>query len=620
MNGNQCWLVRMDFERVQTYLFAVPELKSMVGANTRMGEVLRGRLIQQDGQDKRRFVKQVQAGQSEPVAEGTPPEETDNLPALAVACGAQLPGDVKPDTLGLPHAVSIGQNDWDDPVSAYDQGVLARDGGHLNAVFPGKDQAVEFVKRAQEMVGEKLPGLPIACRVYRLHRNGGRWDYACKGLSGGQGRQWPTPEDLPEHGRPNHALPLDLPQFQVCEVAGLGPASEEGRTPEGTSERFSESVKERRDAAGRFAEGKSYDLLGLLRDCMLDRLKVPEGDRRRVEFPTEFRRLARSGYMAAIVADGNNMGGQAEEIRRRCEAEGEDLLQTEAALEVFFHRNRCAVREAVLLAVADTFKCSVRQEFQRSNGKIWLPFRFLMLGGDDLVLVCDAAFGPAFLISYTRALQAANIGLTIGAGMAIVKYAFPFHRAHELAEQLQSSAKRLYRERKAASQATGSESGQAKPPGSTVDWLAVTEAWHDELRDVRREQYVIRYEGRRRDPPTTLVLTGKPYFILDSDAGSALSLERLVRLARDVLAGGPARTQLKGLAEPLPRGRWQAEWAFKAVRDDRLKRVLKELHGRESPWRCVGSNGHQYLSHLFDLMELYELARRRRDLEEEPKP
>ncbi len=42
--GETSTKVQIDFERVQSWLFAVPRLRAMVGANTLLGEVLRIRL------------------------------------------------------------------------------------------------------------------------------------------------------------------------------------------------------------------------------------------------------------------------------------------------------------------------------------------------------------------------------------------------------------------------------------------------------------------------------------------------------------------------------------------------------------------------------------------------
>ena len=102
MNAETCqpWLVKLEFQRVQTYLFAVPDLKSMVGANTLLGEVLRGSLVD-DGdssgfaiqtlQERGKPKKARSAATGELDADNLPADNlpadnlpADNLPALAV--------------------------------------------------------------------------------------------------------------------------------------------------------------------------------------------------------------------------------------------------------------------------------------------------------------------------------------------------------------------------------------------------------------------------------------------------------------------------------------------------------------------------------------------------------
>ncbi len=92
MNRTDWYRVMLEFARVQTYLFAVSELRAMVGANVLLGEVLRGRLMP----DRNGFVKIISIPrnktpvQSHRVEEGQP-LDADNLPALAVQCGAVWP-------------------------------------------------------------------------------------------------------------------------------------------------------------------------------------------------------------------------------------------------------------------------------------------------------------------------------------------------------------------------------------------------------------------------------------------------------------------------------------------------------------------------------------------------
>lgn len=82
--------------------------------------------------------------------------------------------------------------------------------------------------------------------------------------------------------------------------------------------------------------------------------------------------------------------------------------------------------------------------------KIELPFIPLVLGGDDLTVICDGRYAVKFtrdfLVEFERQAQQHKdikdlIKLGACAGIAIVKPHYPFHQAYELAEQLLQSAK-----------------------------------------------------------------------------------------------------------------------------------------------------------------------------------
>lgn len=112
--------VHIELQRVQTWLFTVPRLRAMVGANTLLGEVLRV-----------------------------------ELPALA---REQSSWQLAPTPGNYPSAAP------DDPLSTDDDpaadakfGILSRDGGHFEALF--ESGAHDFVITAAALLRRELPGL-----------------------------------------------------------------------------------------------------------------------------------------------------------------------------------------------------------------------------------------------------------------------------------------------------------------------------------------------------------------------------------------------------------------------------------------------------------------------------
>jgi hypothetical protein len=112
--------VHIELQRVQTWLFAVPRLRAMVGANTLLGEVLRVRL----------------------------PELARKRHSWTLAGGVGCyPSAVTEDPI------------WahDDPASDARDGILARDGGHFEANFASGEH--EFATAAAALLQRELPGL-----------------------------------------------------------------------------------------------------------------------------------------------------------------------------------------------------------------------------------------------------------------------------------------------------------------------------------------------------------------------------------------------------------------------------------------------------------------------------
>jgi hypothetical protein len=131
--------VHIELQRVQTWLFAVPRLRAMVGANTLLGEVLRVRL----------------------------PELARQQPSWTLAVGF--------DGYPLPAA--------DDPLAGHDNpasdaqaGILARDGGHFEANFVSGEH--EFATAAAALLRRELPSLR-----FRISIDGIEQSVADMGLS-----------------------------------------------------------------------------------------------------------------------------------------------------------------------------------------------------------------------------------------------------------------------------------------------------------------------------------------------------------------------------------------------------------------------------------------------------
>ena len=121
--------VHIELQRVQTWLFAVPRLRAMVGANALLGETLR--VV---------------------------------LPKLAreTGCGWTL----VPSSETYPTAdANDPLKDHDDPAADAKDGILARDGGHFEALFASGAEA--FADAAGCLLRSRLPGLRFRVSIDR---------------------------------------------------------------------------------------------------------------------------------------------------------------------------------------------------------------------------------------------------------------------------------------------------------------------------------------------------------------------------------------------------------------------------------------------------------------------
>lgn len=495
--------LHIEFQRVQTWLFAVPRLRAMVGANALLGETLRVAL-------------------------------------RSLACETGRGWALTPSNETCPEAdLNDPLKDHDDPAADAKAGILSRDGGHFEAQFTSGAEA--FADAAGQLLRSNLPGLR-----FRISIDG---------------------EPLTKS---QVHLSTELPVLAPCEWTGRGLASKP--VPQGDERpAVSLDVAHRHEAAKRTEDGTAVDVASLL--SVKTKLKT-----KTLERPQELKELVGNGYLALIHADGNSVGS------------GLGKVKTDSEHATFFHKNRVLLRRAVQKAI--NTHCP-------DTGRA--PLIPLMLGGDDLLLVCRAEIALPFVVTLCAELEALQkdsngFKLTLGVGVVIAKHTIPIHWLHEVAEQLAASAKRRFR-----------GLSEAEPKRSVVDWAVFSTAWVDDPAEVRRRDW-LRGSGNE-----LRVLSQRPVDVLGE--GRIDSLQGLVRGAEQ-LARAP-RSQLRYLVEQLPRGRALSELAFAELPQE-AKGPLAEA-GVNEPWRRAGNAS---ITALLDLVEIAEITRlgsntERADVEEE---
>ena len=222
--------------------------------------------------------------------------------------------------------------------------------------------------------------------------------------------------------------------------------------------------------------------------------------------PHDFDYLGRtsgeSSYIGVVHADGNGMGHRVQTLASRYPTPQDNLpyiaamRRFSAAVEAGSHSALCALVDRLLTA-CDLARGLVQQELRpgsgiyvpepaiemsNSAGRLCLPFRPLIFGGDDLTFVCDGRLALGLAAAYLEEFDAAMAaearhcedleGLKACAGVSIVKAHYPFARAYELAERLCTSAKRVFNR-----------------SCSALDWHITAGGLFGDLRLIRERQY-----------------------------------------------------------------------------------------------------------------------------------
>lgn len=602
-NNNFPYEVRIEIKRVQSYLFAVPRLKAMIGSNIILGETIRGARIENG------YI-------------------TNSLPALAVYHNSPKAIEKLID--------QIGQNTWnhciqqlnkvsntlasqddvlideDNPASDFQNGVFIRDGGRFKAIFCTKKEAESFVSDAQQLITKKLPGILLDININPF------------GIEGGEKKDLEI-----QNGQPHY--PILMPFFGICEESGVEIASQIIKS-DNKDRLISASLLEKEKADNRMKKSaEQKDIASLLYKQFLSKELFGGADP-----PRDFKELCHKDYLAVIHADGNHIGTYFSAIRnkilqsynydtyqRQIEISPEATFELEYKAAIFFYIMRSIIRCSLLEAIKSSYKQMDLNEIKMDNGEIkfYHPFRMLMLGGDDLLFLSRSDLAFSFLVNYAKSIKKYSKknqelfdtylngideltnGISIGAGVVIAKPNFPFHQLHDLAEELAGSAKRLTRAKSIVGKV------------SVVDWIVSTDTHLTDLASYRKN-LVYRYSVKNNNSYKNekLILSRTPLVLLKDDIANSknafLSLEGLLEAAYSLEKNKPyiARNKLKYISTILNKGRLYSELMFREL-PKTTKEYLKKI-GFNTIWDDLETDNSEtstYVTSFLDVVNIYEI-------------
>jgi len=255
--------------------------------------------------------------------------------------------------------------------------------------------------------------------------------------------------------------------------------------------------------------------------------ELPNLDPSKYEFPKELDLLGGDegkNYIAIIHIDANSMGDAFKTLQQNLPIDKRDLLRqlsehikvaSEQAVQFITHCLAQEIEASYSAAITHRIFPPVvgPVSLNQKEGKILLPLRPILQGGDDLTFICDGRLGLCLATGYMNKFQRltheflqqnrelvrflnAREDFTACAGVAIVKAHYPFRHAYALSEALLKSAKKI-----------GRKSGY-----NALDFHIVSETSRIELEHMRAHEYIFQ-EGAM-----SYSLTRKPYYVGNAPA------------------------------------------------------------------------------------------------------
>ncbi|MCL6448966.1 MAG: hypothetical protein K6U04_12590 [Armatimonadetes bacterium] len=399
-------------------------------------------------------------------------------------------------------------------------------GGNAVIIFADHEEALSFSRRLSRKVLEEAPGLRIAIAHQDFDWNAGQLNEV---LAQTQRRLAGKKADPP----PSAPL-LGLGVTAGCVFTGL-PAV--GNDPEGRLISH---------------EGKAkLAVFDQAEDRLTKYLKLNSKEYRTIRNFDDLGTRGEKSFLALVHTDGNGMARRFHEAGKSCPDNRQWILK-QRELSASVHK---AAREA-LLETVKLLTGALQQENghwsiggvlginRGDDGRLILPFRPLVFGGDDLTFVCDGRLGlqltACYLKHFSQHTLADGKPASARAGVAVVKTHFPVAYAYSLAEELCRSAKKYIHE--------------ADPDAqfSALDWHFATSGQVRGLAEIREQDYKVKirsYDNKVEE----FDLSMRPVRI---DAGDWRSWPTFMRIVSCFQKGEWAgrRNKVKKLREALRKG------------------------------------------------------------------
>ena len=302
-------------------------------------------------------------------------------------------------------------------------GLLRNAGGNIRLKFEKEEDAKKMVKHLPKTIMQNAYGITVSQAVVAYEEDASDGKAYLDAVS--------TLERKLNSARNRASLPLDSKFALMKQCNRTGKPLYKSITIEGDKVDFDKGSWQ-----------KHEDAPAAHSNMLLKKLSIDE--KQYGSFTLLMSKISNAKNKIAVIhADGNNMGLLLQKMKVHLETKSPTEIQ-----EAYKTISK-AIESATLQAIKDAYDQTYKSYENTSN----IPFRPIVIGGDDLTVVCEANEAMAFVKIYLEQFEVhteknfANLvkdygledfqnGLTACAGIAYTHEKFPFHYAVDLAEAL----------------------------------------------------------------------------------------------------------------------------------------------------------------------------------------
>lgn len=459
-------------------------------------------------------------------------------------------------------------SEWFDKVSGGKGENIQKAAGNIRHIFENEGDCQAVVKSFPKRVVENAPGITISQAVVKF---------------GGDGSLQNAMDELEKRLKIQRNR-----QFRPAEI-GLMAVARSPRTGKPAVDYKDEGGKARSAGCRVKQEAGKPESSSRLID------KLGYGNEK-WNFPYNFEEMTDEkvcDWLAVIHADGNSLGKLLQTMGGSINSD-EDLKVARSEFSKALDTATCA-------AAKEAFDEIIKPEKKGDKGKY--PLRPVILGGDDLTVVCRAdlalPFAKAFLLAFKERskenlaglvakfkLNDFSEGLTACAGIAFMKDSYPFHYGIDMAETLCRQAK------KAAKKVN-----ETNVP-STLSFYKIQSSFITDYDDIVERVLTATDSGVRFDYG--------PYCV--DGAADLPSLDGLLEKARLLKRENAPKSGVRRWLSALHDDAAAAEQLMKRITQVHDRKICKGL-GLENPFEEKEKTGKLKFTDLYDAMTIATLPK-----------